>query len=613
MQDKKLIDECKKDKTAFEKLYRKYVDDVYRYIYVVVNHREKAEDITSQTFLIAFEKIKKFEWREISIKFWFLKIARNLVSKSLRKAQSISFDEKIEIKNVDKILTEDIIIEEELKNKIKQLIFRLDERTREIISLKIWEDLKFREISKILEMKQSTVINRFARGIKKLKNMVEEDLRKAQEERKKRRKKLFAINLVTIIIGTKYLKNAVELLPTKGFKDYLSNQIASKFNLPIIKTNMKIASTKGPKALLIKIAIAGTILVSFGGIGGYFLYKQSNLADDENIEESIKEEGTESDDEVSIQEDPYSGWKTYENLEKEIWFKYPSDWLVEEDLNNPMYYSITATDGKDHSIRFYGQDDTYPYYCIYPDTNQDLIPGDPLGINREFSDYTEVKNETVSYRRARYIFGNGSFELTVCKEQEDGLYITEYTYIGYEVPDNSDTDKLEILDKILLSYEKVYPKEEWITYTDVENIYTIETPSDWVIVNDYEQGTGLPQGKISYTTFNKDIETDGIMNFEIGKLDSATPAYQCGYAYEDEVKTEIPALIIDEVSTYYSYSIIRDESNQGQYGGIDFYEEHYCIKSPSGRDLNINFSVPMSYKTEGVALFHEILETLSFI
>ena len=171
-EEEKLVSECKKNISVFEKLYKNYVEDIYRYVYVVVNNKEKAEDITSQTFLTALEKIRQFEWRGISIKFWFLKIARNIASKSLRETECVRFDEKIAIKDVDKILVEDIVIEKELKNKIKELIFKLDERTREIISLRIWEDLKFKEISKILGMNQSTVINRFARGIKKLKKLL---------------------------------------------------------------------------------------------------------------------------------------------------------------------------------------------------------------------------------------------------------------------------------------------------------------------------------------------------------------------------------------------------------------------------------------------------------
>lgn len=320
--EEEIVSECKEDTRKFGALYRKYVNDVFRYVYVIVKSKEIAEDITAQTFLTGIEKIKDFEWRSISIKYWFLKIARNLMYKQFSKQKDVSFNEEIEIKNLDKILMEDIVIKEELAKKLKELVLKLDVATREVVTLRIWEDMKFKEIAELLEMKEATVKSKFQRGIAKIKQMIEDE---------KKDMKLRSVSLVSIIIGIKYLQKMSEFKPSRGFLDYLS----TKNNLFIKNTTMDnqgliqritslVENFTGGSGMKLAAAALGITGIGVLGIAGYFILENQK----EESAESVATEGGNDENITSEQEN--------EEISAEA--------VSEADL------SITATASKDPTV-----------------------------------------------------------------------------------------------------------------------------------------------------------------------------------------------------------------------------------------------------------------------
>jgi RNA polymerase sigma-70 factor (ECF subfamily) len=75
------------DADAFGLLYERYVDLVYRYIYVRVGSSHLAEDLTSETFIRALRRIDSFSWQGKDIAAWFVTIARNLVTDNVKSAR----------------------------------------------------------------------------------------------------------------------------------------------------------------------------------------------------------------------------------------------------------------------------------------------------------------------------------------------------------------------------------------------------------------------------------------------------------------------------------------------------------------------------------------------
>jgi RNA polymerase sigma-70 factor (ECF subfamily) len=75
------------DADAFGMLYERYVDVVYRYIYVRVGSQQLAEDLTSETFLRALRRMDSFSWQGRDIAAWFVTIARNLITDNAKSAR----------------------------------------------------------------------------------------------------------------------------------------------------------------------------------------------------------------------------------------------------------------------------------------------------------------------------------------------------------------------------------------------------------------------------------------------------------------------------------------------------------------------------------------------
>ncbi|HEX7536997.1 MAG TPA: sigma-70 family RNA polymerase sigma factor [Dermatophilaceae bacterium] len=75
------------DAEAFGLLYERYVDLVYRYIYVRVGSSQVAEDLTSETFIRALRRIDSFTWQGKDIAAWFVTIARNLITDNAKSAR----------------------------------------------------------------------------------------------------------------------------------------------------------------------------------------------------------------------------------------------------------------------------------------------------------------------------------------------------------------------------------------------------------------------------------------------------------------------------------------------------------------------------------------------
>ncbi|MEP6854995.1 MAG: sigma-70 family RNA polymerase sigma factor [Pedococcus sp.] len=75
------------DAEAFGLLYERYVDVVYRYVYVRVGGQQLAEDITSETFLRALRRMDSFSWQGRDIAAWFITIARNLITDNAKSAR----------------------------------------------------------------------------------------------------------------------------------------------------------------------------------------------------------------------------------------------------------------------------------------------------------------------------------------------------------------------------------------------------------------------------------------------------------------------------------------------------------------------------------------------
>ena len=134
-----------------EEIYQEYSITVYKYLFCLTQNRDISEELTQETFAIAIEDIKKFRG-ECKLSVWLCQIAKHLWYKELKKSKknaNVSFEEVNDTILYDESL-EEIICEKEEKLKLFKDMQKLDEKSREVMYLRMVGNLSYEEIGEIL-------------------------------------------------------------------------------------------------------------------------------------------------------------------------------------------------------------------------------------------------------------------------------------------------------------------------------------------------------------------------------------------------------------------------------------------------------------------------------
>jgi RNA polymerase sigma factor (sigma-70 family) len=137
------------NQNAFSFLLNFYWDDVYKFQLKRTNNEIDAEDITIKSFAKAFEKINTYNNKYV-FKTWLITISKNLHIDQLRKNKN-KFDlnqlnENIQIKESSPSPEDNLINEQKLKS-LKSKINKLKPHYKEVIELKCFNELSYKEIS----------------------------------------------------------------------------------------------------------------------------------------------------------------------------------------------------------------------------------------------------------------------------------------------------------------------------------------------------------------------------------------------------------------------------------------------------------------------------------
>ena len=137
------------NQNAFSFLLNFYWDDVYKFQLKRTNNEIDAEDITIKSFAKAFEKINTYNNKYV-FKTWLITISKNLHIDQLRKNKN-KFDlnqlnENIQIKENSPSPEDNLINEQKLKS-LKSKINKLKPHYKEVIELKCFNELSYKEIS----------------------------------------------------------------------------------------------------------------------------------------------------------------------------------------------------------------------------------------------------------------------------------------------------------------------------------------------------------------------------------------------------------------------------------------------------------------------------------
>lgn len=164
-----LIDGCRKgDQKAQFQIYKLYYKAMYNTSLRIVNDTMEAEDIMQEAFLSAFEKISCYSGN-VSFGAWLKKIVYNRSIDHLNKNSKIIYgDLESHYSIADSIPEAQEEIHEQKANKVKEIIKKLPEKYRNIISLYLFEGYDHEEIGEILSIPSSTSRSNFSRARQKI-------------------------------------------------------------------------------------------------------------------------------------------------------------------------------------------------------------------------------------------------------------------------------------------------------------------------------------------------------------------------------------------------------------------------------------------------------------
>ena len=160
----------------FSQIYDQYIDKIYRFVYLKVNSQEIAEDITSKIFIKGWEAFHGLN-EEIKNPGAFLyQIARNAVVDHYRekgRANTVSVDASPEIADPGTNAQDKAILSADI-SVIKKGIQKLKKEHQDIIIWHYLEDMPIADIAKLIDKPAGTVRVMLHRGLKDLKDKIQE-------------------------------------------------------------------------------------------------------------------------------------------------------------------------------------------------------------------------------------------------------------------------------------------------------------------------------------------------------------------------------------------------------------------------------------------------------
>lgn len=149
-------------------------DAIFRFCYLKIGNRERALDLTQETFLRAWEYIKEGNTIK-NLRAFVFHVAKNLIIDEYRKKErtNISLDSMLEI-GYDRGTNE--IEEKEVEREfgeILSLMHQLSDEYREVLTLRFVEDLSVKDIARILKETENATSVRIHRALEKLRLLYE--------------------------------------------------------------------------------------------------------------------------------------------------------------------------------------------------------------------------------------------------------------------------------------------------------------------------------------------------------------------------------------------------------------------------------------------------------
>ncbi|MBD5267426.1 MAG: sigma-70 family RNA polymerase sigma factor [Bacteroides sp.] len=168
---------------AFDTLLQRHQSRLYSYILKIVKNEEIANDVFQETFIKIITTLKQGKYTENG-KFgaWLTRIAHNLIIDFYRQEKSennVSTDDEttnlLNRRDLCEENVEDIIINDQIRADVRKIIDALPEPQREVVMMRYYSDMSFKEIADTTGVSINTALGRMRYALMNMRRIAEEN------------------------------------------------------------------------------------------------------------------------------------------------------------------------------------------------------------------------------------------------------------------------------------------------------------------------------------------------------------------------------------------------------------------------------------------------------
>ena len=170
------------DENALSILIKRHQSKIYGFIYSKVTDRDIADDIFQDTFIKVIKTLKSNSYNEEG-KFlpWVMRISHNLIVDHFRRNKKMPMYRETEEFSIFSIMTdnspniENRIITEQVESDLQRLIEELPDDQKEVLQMRIYQDLSFKEIADLTGVSINTALGRMRYALMNLRKVIDKN------------------------------------------------------------------------------------------------------------------------------------------------------------------------------------------------------------------------------------------------------------------------------------------------------------------------------------------------------------------------------------------------------------------------------------------------------
>lgn len=167
---------------AFDTLIERHKDRLYSYIFHSVKSEELADDIFQETFVKAIVTLKQGRYTENGhFSAWISRIAHNLIIDHFRQNKAVNLQSTddtdynvLNRKELSEATIEDNIVNQQIHRDIRRLIKALPEAQREVLLMRYYKNMSFKEIADRTQVSINTALGRMRYAILNMRRIADE-------------------------------------------------------------------------------------------------------------------------------------------------------------------------------------------------------------------------------------------------------------------------------------------------------------------------------------------------------------------------------------------------------------------------------------------------------